>query len=322
LSAHLGELAALATAVLFSFSSSFLTMAGQRIGSMALNRLRLILAVIWLVLAHAVLRLPLPLQASYEHWFWLGLSGIAGLVLGDLLLFQAFIWIGPRLSMLLLALSPVIAGLIAWLFLGEALLPRQLMGMLLTMAGIGWVILERNGQAHTTTPPGTQNLPAQQTFSLQSPLHPRLPQKYLMGLLCGLGAAVGQAAGLALAKPGVAGGFPALSATLIRMLVAAVTMWLYTLLRRQATQTVRSIVDQPPALWFTLTGSFFGPFLGVTFSIVAIQHTAVGVASTLTSLTPIFLLPIGYFVFKERFSWQAVLGTLLAMFGVALLFLG
>lgn len=310
MSAHLGELAALATALLFSFSSTLLTLAGRRVGSMALNRLRLILAVIWLMLAHAMLHIPLPLQASRERWFWLGLSGIAGLVLGDLFLFQAFIWIGPRLSMLLMALAPALAGLMAWVFLGEALLLRQIIGMLLTLAGIGWVILERN---HPATPA---------SIARAQGLHPQQPRQYLWGLLCGLGAAAGQASGLVLAKPGVAGGYPALSATLIRMLVAAMTLWLYTLIRREARQTVQAIANQPRALWLTLAGSFFGPFLGVTLSIFAIQHTAVGIASTISTLTPIFLLPIGYCVFKERFGWQAVFGTVLAMVGVALLFLG
>jgi len=69
-----------------------------------------------------------------------------------------------------------------------------------------------------------------------------------------------------------------------------------------------------------LGGSFFGPFAGVTLSLYAVQHTAVGVASTLTSLAPIILLPMDYFLFKERFGWQAVAGTLLAMAGVVLLF--
>jgi drug/metabolite transporter (DMT)-like permease len=67
-------------------------------------------------------------------------------------------------------------------------------------------------------------------------------------------------------------------------------------------------------------GSIFGPFLGVTLSLYAVQNTAVGVASTLTALPPIILLPVGYFFFKERFGWHSVLGTVLAMIGVFLLF--
>jgi drug/metabolite transporter (DMT)-like permease len=300
MNAHIGELAALATSFLFSFSSTLLTLASRRVGSITINRLRLVLATLWLMLAHAVLRLPLPLHASGERWFWLGLSGIVGLVLGDLLLFQAFIWLGPRLSTLLMALAPALTSLMAWVFLKETLLPVQIIGMLLTLAGVVWVIQERSNHAQT---------------------NPVSKREHTLGLLCGLGAAVGQAGGMVLAKPGVADGFPAPSATLMRMLAATAVLWLYTLLRGQARQTVQAIAAQKQVLWLALAGSFFGPFLAVTLTVVAIQNTEVGIASTLTSLTPIFLLPVGYFFFKEKFGWPAIAGTLLAILGVALLFL-
>ena len=297
---YLGQFAALGTALLLSCSSTFFTLASRRIGALTLNRLRLVFAVLWLLAAHAVLGLALPFQAGKERWFWLGLSGIFGLVLGDAFLFQAMIWIGARLTMLMMALAPALAAILAWIFRGDALSGWQVLGMLLTLAGIGWVIQERNGRSQAS--------PADQ-------------RQYWRGILYGLGAAIGQAGGLVLAKPGLAGGFPAPSATLIRMFTAGTVLWGYALLRGQARQSLQKIAAQPPAFWQTLVGAFFGPFLGVTLSLFAIQRTEVGVASTLGSLTPIFLLPIGYFFFKERFGWPAVVGTLLAMAGVALLFL-
>ena len=72
---------------------------------------------------------------------------------------------------------------------------------------------------------------------------------------------------------------------------------------------------------YILGGAAAGPTIAVTLTLFAIQNAEVGVASTLTSLTPIILLPAGYFAFKERFGWQAIVGTLLAITGVALLFL-
>jgi drug/metabolite transporter (DMT)-like permease len=284
----------------WAVSSSVFTLASRQVGSVILNRLRLVLAILWLLLAHALLRQPLPFQAGNERLLWLSLSGIVGLVLGDAFLFQAFIWIGPRLSMLLMALSPAMAVLLAWLFLGEVLTAVQIVGILVTLTGIGWVVLERNSQARLN----------------------RIDEKhYLPGILCGLGAAAGQAIGLILAKEGTRGGFSALSATLVRMIAATVVLWIYTLARGQAAETYQRIAAQPNVLWLGLAGSFFGPFLGVTFSLIAIQFSEVGIASTLMSITPIILLPIGYFFFKDKFGWQAILGTLIAMAGVALLFL-
>jgi drug/metabolite transporter (DMT)-like permease len=204
MSAYLGELAALATSVLFSASSTVNTLAGRKVGASVLNRTRLVLAIAWLILAHALLRIPLPLLAGPERWFWLSVSGIVGLAIGDAFLFQAFIWIGPRLSMLLMSLAPAISAILAWILLGEVLSPGQWAGMALTTFGIVWVISDRKGNSR-------QNHIAK--------------EHYMSGILFGLGAAVGQALGLVLAKRGMFGDFSAISGTLIRMLAAALILW-------------------------------------------------------------------------------------------------
>jgi drug/metabolite transporter (DMT)-like permease len=296
----LGELAALATSVLFSATSTQLTLAGRQVGSMVVNRLRLLLATLFLVAAHFLLKLPLPWLAGSQRWFWLGLSGIVGLVIGDALLFEAFIRVGPRLSMLMMSLAPILSTLLAWLFLGERLTPLQLLAIFITVFGIAWVVQDRNGQAKEDR--------AGRRMALS-------------GLLLGLGAAAGQAVGLVLAKEGLAGDFSALSGTFMRMLAAATVLWAITLLRRQASTTLQKLSSQPGAALWILGGSFTGPFLGVTLSLVAVQRTEVGIASTLMALPPVILLPVGYFVFKERFGWPAVLGTLVALAGVGMLFL-
>lgn len=300
---YIGEIAALATSVCWTATSTFFAFASQRVGSLVLNRIRLLLAIVFLIAAHLVLRLALPFQAGGERWLWLGLSGVVGLTLGDLFLFQAYIHIGPRLGMLMMSLAPVIAGITAWLFLGETMGGLQVLGIAVTLLGVAWVIRERHGD-DTGRPQDSQD-----------------PRAYWKGVLFGLGAASGQALGLILAKKGLGGDFPALTGTLMRMLVAAAAMWLLTLLQRQSGETWRRLAQERAAFPYILGGVIFGPFLGVTLSLLAIQHTNVGVASTLMALPPVFLLPVGYLVFKERFGWQAVLGTLVAIFGVGLIFL-
>ncbi len=299
MSAFSGELAALLTSVCFSLSSTMFTFATQRFGAMVANRARLVLATAFLMATHLVLYGSLlPMKAEPHRWLWLGVSGIVGLVLGDIFLFNAYAHIGARLTMLMMSLAPVIAALTAWLFLGEQLAWLEVMGIAVTMGGIAWVVLERNGKSNGVT-----------------------GSRYGRGILLGLGAAAGQALGMVLAKPGLGGDFPAISGNLIRMITAMTTMWLLTFLQGQAQTTLRTLAGSPRALWFILAGMIFGPFVGVSLSLYAVQHASVGVASTLTALPPIFMLPIGYFVFKERFGWGAVAGTLLAIGGVALLFL-
>jgi drug/metabolite transporter (DMT)-like permease len=293
----LGVVAAIATAIVWAFSSIAFTYASLRAGAPAVNRVRLLLAVGWLLAAHGLFRLPLPWDAGGTRWLLLGASGFVGLVLGDGCLFQAFIWIGPRLAMLLLSTAPALAGLGAWWFLGEALSAVQMAGILVTLGGVGWVVLAREGAT------GRQGA----------------GDRYALGILCGLGGAVGQAGGLLLAKQGALDGFPALSVTLMRMLAATATLWMYTALQGQLRATVRRVAADRRTVRFTLAGSFLGPFLGVTLSIIAIQHASVGIASTLMALPPVFLLPLSAVIFKERVGWQAAFGTGVAIAGVAIL---
>lgn len=294
----IGELAALATSVAFSFGSTFLTLGGRRVGSMVLNRTRLLLSILFLMITHWIfLGIPFPLEAGSDRWFWLGLSGVVGLVIGDIFLFQAFVWIGPRLSMLMMSLAPVIAAFQAWVFLGETITLGQMGGILLTLSGVAWVVMGRNPNGNNTD------------------------KNYVRGILYGLGGAFGQATGLVLAKNGLGGEFSAISANLIRMVSAAVVLWLITFIQRQARATVQTLIENRNGMIYILLGTFAGPFLGVSFSLLAIQHAEVGIASTLMALPPVLLLPIGYIVFKERYGWGAIVGTLLAIAGVALLFL-
>ena len=297
LEAYLGELAALGTSMTFAIGSTLFTAAGRRLGSVVVNRTRLIIAAIFLSITHWILLGNIwPLDAAPDRWFWLGLSGVVGLVLGDLFLFQAFVLNGPRLTMLMMSLAPVIAALQAWIFLGESLSGGQIFGILLTLVGIGWVVIEGNGRNGNN-------------------------RNYGRGILLGLGGAIGQATGLVLAKNGLGGDFSPISANLIRMLAAIVLLWGMTFFQRQVKSTFQALRSDPKGVYIIIAAAFLGPFVGVSLSLFALQRVEVGVASTLTALPPVFLLPISYFFFKERFGWGAVAGTLVAMAGVAALFL-
>ena len=245
---------------------------------MVLNRTRLVLAVLLNVATHLLIGLALPLSVPLNRWLWLGLSGVIGLVIGDAFLFQAFVWIGPRLTMLMMSLAPIIASLSAWLFLGETLTTGQVFGILITVSGIAWVVLDHNTQGAR--------------IAASSRI-------YLMGILFGLGAATGQALGLITAKKGIYGDFPALTGTLMRMLVAMITLWGLTVLRGQVRYTLTTLTANRKSLWLILGGAITGPFLGVTFSLYAIQNAPIGVASTLMALPPVILLPVGYFYIQR-----------------------
>lgn len=300
----MGELAALATSVLWSFTSIQFTLAGRRVSSPVVNRTRLLAAVCYLSLAHLALTGQVwPLGAEPQRWLWLGLSGIVGLVLGDAALFQAYVVIGPRRTQLVMTSVPVITTVVAWLWWGEQLSPLQLAAMGVTIGGIAWVVAEPrqvNGAG-----------------GFAGDADRRI---YGVGLLLALGGALGQAFGLLLAKQGLAGNFSPLSATLMRMLVATVVIWLVTAVQGKVRRTWQRLHDRRAVLLIA-GGALTGPFLGVWMSMVAVQNAPVGIASTLMALPPILLIPLSAWAFGEHVTPRAVGGTVVTLAGAAVLFL-
>jgi drug/metabolite transporter (DMT)-like permease len=298
---YTGELAALLTSVCWSFTSIFFMLSGRRVGSVVVNRTRLLFALTMVALLHWLTQgLPLPIHADASRWGWMALSGVIGFVIGDAFLFQAFVMIGARLSMLIMALNPVMGVVLAWVMLDETLSPVELLGILLAIGGVVWVISDRTNGASL---PDTSR------------------RNYVIGVLMALGGALGQASGLIFSKKGLEGDFSALSGNVMRLVVATSVIWGFTLLRGQVRPGIRSLREHPDALRFIFGGAVAGPFVGVWMSLIAVQHAAVGVASTLMSFAPVFLLVPAHFLFRERLTWRAILGTALAIAGTAILFL-
>lgn len=294
----IGELAALLTSISWSGTSVLFTKATQQVGSIIVNRIRVILALVFLMLLNwAFYGYLLPVNAGADRWLWFALSGAIGYALGDVFLFQSFLCIGAQRGMLMMSLAPLMSAGLAWMFFGETLTGVQMLGVFVTLMGIAWVIMRRN-----------QSQPGQ----ICSPVQ---------GVLFGLGAATGQAVGYVLSKQGLTDNFSPIAGNSIRMLAAVIVLWALASFQGKAKETINSMRARPKVLgWLTLA-AFTGPVVGATLSLFALQHTQVGIASTLIALPPVFLLPISWLVFKEKFDWGAVLGTLVAIGGVALLFL-
>ena len=188
----LGETAALVVAVCWAVTGIFFTIGGRRVGAWIVNLTRLSLALVILFVIHRIwIGTWLPQDAGALRWSWLALSGVIGLTLGDALLFSAHIYIGPRLTSLLMASVPIITVVVAWVFLEERLATTDVLAVLITTSGIAWVVLERNQTGISTK-----------------------PRDLKRGILFGLGGALGQALGLITSRIGLDGEFSAISATL------------------------------------------------------------------------------------------------------------
>lgn len=299
--AHLGQLAALATAICWTVTAMAFESAGKRVGSLPVNLLRLLMAIVFLSLYSLVMRGRLfPTDASAHAWLWLSVSGIIGFLLGDLFLFRAFVVIGARISMLIMAAVPPITALLGWMLLDERLSTTNLVGMGLTVAGIIWVVLERGRGEAGTAGESRGSRP-------------------LAGILMAFGGALGQAVGLVLSKYGM-GDYDAFAATQIRIIAGAIGFVLLFFIRPTWRRVGAALRDRPAMGRITL-GAFFGPFLGVSLSLLAVQYTESGVAATIMSIVPVLIIVPAIIVFKERPTVREVVGAIVAVAGVAVMFL-
>jgi drug/metabolite transporter (DMT)-like permease len=295
---YLGEIAALATAFLWMLSALCWTAAGERIGSLAVNVIRLLVALpmvmAYLWITEGVIA---PFSASANTWFCLSLSGVLGFFVCDLLLFRSFLMIGPRLGMLILSLAPPITALIGRFFLNEQLNLLNWLGMALTISGVAWVVLkssasEGTGSRYVFTPRG--------------------------GALAFL-AAASQACAMVVAKRGLKENISAIAATEIRLIAGLSCFLLLLLLLRRYPMLFKAFKDRR-ALGIITFGAFVGPVVGVAMLMVAISNIPTGVAQTFLALSPVLIIPFMRILYKERITVHAVAGSLLAFVGVALLF--
>jgi len=295
---HKGEIAAILTAVCWTFTGLAFEYAGKKIGSLTVNLIRLFIGFIFLGVYTLIVNGHFfPITADGHAWLWLSLSGIVGFLIGDLLLFQAFVVIGARVSMLIMSLAPPITAFFGWIILGEKLSLLNLFGMTITISGIAIVILSKS-------PSGKGKV------SSQFPLK---------GILLAFGGAAGQGLGLVLSKLGMKELDPFMS-TQIRVLVGFIGFSLLFLFTKRWKYVFVAIRNRKAMIGTTI-GSFFGPFLGVSLSLLALKHTTTGVASTLNSLSPIIIIPLAWMLFKEKITLKDIIGSLIAVVGVILFFI-
>ena len=301
-----GDAAAMATAGCWAICSMCFTAGGRRVGSLPVNVIRLTLGLLMLTaFGLAVHGRLVPTDATGHAWTYLAISGVVGMALCDLCLFEAFLWIGPRVGMLLLTLAPPVAATLSWVFLGETLTGLNVAGMAMVLAGIAWVVLERQ--------PGPDG---------QTRRHP------VGGVLLGVVAGVSQGVGAVLSKFGmqtVEGGVTVdhcapFAAAQIREIAGLAAMVVFYFVIRAWPKTIAALRDRK-AMGFISVGAFFGPFLGVALSLVALRQLPVGIASTMIMTAPIFVIPLVAIFHKERVSGRAIAGAVLAVLGVGVLML-
>lgn len=292
---YYGEFAALATAIFWTITALAFESASLKVGSMSVNIIRLVIGFIFLTSFVWIRRgTILPFDASAENWTWLTLSGLVGFVFGDLFLFKSYTIIGSRFSMLIMTLVPPITALLGFLMLDEKLTVLSYLGMIFTFTGIAIAIFSKG-----------------QNEKLSLKLSPR-------GILFAFAGALGQATGLVLSKLGM-GTYDPFASTQIRIIAGFSGFFIIVTLSRKWKNVSTALLNIKGMIGIVI-GSFFGPFLGVSFSLLAIKYTQTGIASTIMSLVPILIIPPVYFIYKQKVTLFEIIGAFVSVFGVALFF--
>ena len=319
----MGEFAAIGAALSFGFASTLFSLSGRTYGPLLVMQGSVPIGLLCIAILNLLTSgYLIPHDTELATWFWLSLSGANGFWLASICLLNAFKRIGPRLALLIGAVNPILSAVLAWIFLDQSLQAIAIVGIILTIAGISIVVTEGN--------------------IIRDGIDPK---EFRLGIIFALIASSLQAGSFVFSTLGLAAivdPLPAslatlsptfshihaliplslnpLSASLIRLVSATIVLWLLALFQGQLRENLTTLIRFPVALRYLMGAAVMGTVVGALLVLIALQNAPVGIATTLINLTPIFLIPIGYVIFKERISSRAVVGTLVAVAGIAVIF--
>jgi drug/metabolite transporter (DMT)-like permease len=282
------------------------TQAARRLGSNTLNHFRLLLAVVLLTAANLVFNAHFFLSIfsmSHSHsWFWLGLSGIVGLTVGDFFAFKMYAILSPRTGSVLTTLSPAAALVAGFMLLGETINATGIAGMIITMIGVMGISLGRKER---------DAIPDRGHGSI------------FAGIIFGILSAICQGVGLVLSKKGMMYEdipIAPLPATFMRIAIGFISLLLFTGFQGKLSAVAAPVLkNKDKGIKYAVMGTIFGPFLGVCLSLYTISNIDVSVGQTIFSLMPVCALVISVLFFNEKITLQSLAGVMVAIGGVVIL---
>jgi len=314
---YTGEILSLLVAVLWTATALFADAASHRLGAMTVNVIRLSVATIFIaIILVFTIGVPYPLYAGGKAWFWLGLSALVGYTFGDFCLFNSYLVMGARFGQLFMTLAPPAAAIAGWIMLGEKMEGKSWLAMAVTLCGIAISILSRSGK---------DDQHKQHSLKFSVPIK---------GILLGLGAGIGQGVGLVLSKigmnhytadipsdaPRMMGLMMPFASTMIRAIIGAAGFIVIMGLNKNLHKLYEARKDKK-GVGYALLTTFFGPFLGVSLSLMAIQYANAGIAQTLMALTPVLIILPYSLIYKQKIKFREIVGVTVSMIGVSMFFL-
>ncbi len=301
----LGLIAACITLVSWSFGTIVFLRASRSIDPGLLNRTRLLLAVGATAVLCCVIQGWWPWQilteSVWEHWLWLGLSGVIGLTVGDLFGFTSLRILGARRQSVVGTMAPAAAAVVGFVVLDETLTLIDIGAMTLSILGVMFAMSSAD----------------ERTDVLREGYG-----SFTLGILLALGGAACQGIGLVVAKLGLEAHDGAISpfhATFMRMSVGFVGTYVLDIIRRAPHRPLREAFVDKSAARAMYLGVLFGPIIGVTCSLIAARYLEVAIAQTIMSMVPFVVIAIASIVYRQPVRWRSVVGAIIAVIGVVLL---
>ena len=291
-----GELAALATVLCWTMTCLSSEYVSKRASALVMNVFRMYLSFILFAVFSFFIRngKALPTDATSFNWIWLSVSGLIGFVIGDLFLLKSFSIIGSRTSMLIMSLVPLFTSIIGYFFLHDTLKNLHIIGMIITTFGVSLVILTREK--------GTKQFK-----------HP------IKGIIYATIGMLGQAIGLIFSKYGMDNDYNAFASTHIRI-IAGLAGFTLIALYIKPWKKMAELGRQPKLMFLIVVSTFFGTFLGIFLSLLAIKETSIGIASTIMAIVPVTIIPFSFFFFKEKINLREIIGAIIAVIGTGIMF--
>jgi len=308
---YFGEFISLIVAVSWTITALAADGASKRLGSLTTNVIRMILSIVLLgVTLWIVWGRPYPVYADGMTWFWLLASGLVGYMFGDYCLFSSYVIIGSRFGQLFMTLAPVVTAILGWMFLGEVLSLKAILAMVVTLSGIAISVLTRGSQGKVSF---------------------KLPLK---GVLFGIGAGLGQGGGLILSKiglshyeaclpsdaPEVFSTFMPFASTMIRA-VAGMAGFLLMMYMSKSFDKLKTGFKDKTAMTLVTVATVFGPFIGVSLSLMAVLYTKAGIASTIMAMTPALIILPHWLIYHSKITFKEIIGTIICLIGVSMFFI-
>jgi drug/metabolite transporter (DMT)-like permease len=303
----LGMSLAVSASIFWTFSPVFFAAAGRKIGPFRVNVNRLIMAGLMLCiigLAYA----PFasgghPYSIPWRGGLYLVLSGLFGLVIGDMFYLEALTLIGPRRTTQFITLAPIIPVIVAWIILGERLSWNILLGIGIVIGGIAYIVFhEQAPLGEVSAEPGR--------FSTK-------------GFFIALIAIAFHSMGAIMARWAFveAPHLDPVIATVVRVASAAVIMVFVALARNDLAGSIRSL-HTPGALSRLTGGVLTGPVIGMIFYVSAFKYAYAGVVSTLSSFSPVLILPLIAIRYRVKIRIETIIGAVVTVVGASIMGFG